>query len=88
MPETSQKKTIQKIKASRNQTWKRGYRSKSPSKSMKLRANAVILTFILLCAVGLTGNLARIMLVQHDEYTEMANSRQFGTTTLQAARGS
>ncbi|HAG12883.1 MAG TPA: peptidoglycan glycosyltransferase, partial [Ruminococcus sp.] len=85
MPEKSVKK---KIRASKNQTWKRGFRSKGPSKSMKLRANAVILSFVLLCAAGLTANLARIMLVKHDEYTEMANSRQFGTDTLRAARGS
>ena len=88
MPEATPKKTKKKIKASRNQTWKRGYRSKGPSKSMKLRANVVILTFVLLCAAGLTANLARIMLVQHDDYIEMANSRQFGSVTLQAARGS
>ena len=89
MPEASPKKPKhRKIRASRNLTWKRGFRSKGPSKSMKLRANAVILSFVLLCAAGLTANLARIMLVQHDDYIEMANSRQFGTTTLRAARGS
>ncbi|MBR6718100.1 MAG: PASTA domain-containing protein [Oscillospiraceae bacterium] len=77
-----------KIKASKNQMWKRGFRSKGPSTSMKVRANAVILTFVLLCALGLCVNLFRIMILQHNEYTEMANSRQFGTVTIPAARGS
>ena len=48
--------------------WKRGFRSKGPSTSMKVRANAVILTFVLLCALGLCVNLFRIMILQHNEY--------------------
>lgn len=76
------------IKASKNQTWKRGYRSKGPSTSMKIRANAVILSVILFCAALLTINLFRIMIIQHKEYTDKANSRQFKTTVLPAARGS
>jgi len=77
-----------KMKASKNQTWKRGFRSKGPSTSMKIRANAVILSVILGCAALLTVNLFRIMIIQHKEYTDKANSRQFNTVTLPAARGS
>ncbi|MBQ8921929.1 MAG: PASTA domain-containing protein [Oscillospiraceae bacterium] len=76
------------MKASKNQTWKRGFRSKGPSTSMKIRANAVILSVILGCAGLLTVNLFRIMIFQHKEYTDKANSRQFNTVTLPAARGS
>lgn len=76
-----------RIRVSKNQTWKRGKRSKGPSKSMKIRANAVILSVILTAAAGLAANLFHIMIVQHDEYTAMANSRQFGTVKLPAARG-
>ncbi|MCQ2416785.1 MAG: PASTA domain-containing protein [Oscillospiraceae bacterium] len=86
MPETNEEK--KKIRASKNRTWKRGYRSKAPSKSMKLRANALILSVILLSATALTVNLGRIMLLKHDDYLDMANSRQFGTSTLRAQRGS
>ena len=88
MPKSSDQNTRKKIRASRNQTWKRGFRSRGPSKSMKLRANAVILSAVLLSALALSVNLFRIMVMQHDEYTEMANSRQFNTVTLSAARGS
>ena len=77
-----------RIRASKNQTWKRGFRSKGPSTSMKVRANAVILSVILCCAAALAINLFRIMVIQHKEYMEKANSRQFGTTVLPAARGS
>lgn len=77
-----------RIKASKNQTWKRGFRSEGPSASMKLRANAVILTMVLLSAAALTANLFRIMVMEHDVYTEKANSRQFGTIIQPAARGS
>ena len=88
MPEATGKAAKGKIRASKNQTWKRGYQSKGPSKSMKLRANALILSFVLLCAAALSVNLFRIMILQHAEYTEKANSRQFGTIILPAARGS
>lgn len=88
MPEATEKAAKGRIRASKNQTWKRGYHSRGPSKSMKLRANALILSFVLLCAAALSVNLFRIMILQHDEYTEKANSRQFGTITLPAARGS
>ncbi|MBR3268002.1 MAG: PASTA domain-containing protein [Oscillospiraceae bacterium] len=84
MPEN----TKGRLKASKNQTWKRGYRSKGPSTSMKIRANAVILSVILGCAAFLTVNLFRIMIIQHKEYTDKANSRQFNTVVLPAARGS
>lgn len=89
MPKPSDQNKRKKIRASKNHmVWKRGFRSREPSKSMKLRANAVILTAVLLSALGLSVNLFRIMVLQHDEYTEMANSRQFNTVTLSAARGS
>lgn len=76
-----------KVKASKNQRWKRGYRSKGPSKSMKVRANGWLLGGILCAAAVLTVNLFRIMIIQHAEYTERASSRQFGTITLPASRG-
>ncbi|MCQ2407609.1 MAG: PASTA domain-containing protein [Oscillospiraceae bacterium] len=88
MPEAAGKNKHTKIHASKNQTWKRGYRSKGPSTSMKVRAYVLIQGFVLLSAIALSTNLARIMLFQHDYYTEMANSRQFGTITIPAARGS
>ena len=87
MPEAAGKNKHKKIHASKNQTWKRGYRSKGPSTSMKVRAYVLIQGFVLLSAIALSANLARIMLFQHDYYTEMANSRQFGTITIPAARG-
>ncbi len=87
MPDQTEKHPRGKIKASKKQVWKRGYRSKGPSTSMKVRTNVVIQTIVLLAAAGLIANLAKIMLVEHDKYTDMANSRQFGTITLPAARG-
>ena len=87
MPDQAEKHPRGKIRASKKQVWKRGYRSKGPSTSMKVRTNVVIQTLVLLAAAGLIVNLARIMLIQHDTYTDMANSRQFGTITLPAARG-
>lgn len=87
MPDQTEKHLTGKIKASKKQIWKRGYRSKGPSTSMKVRTNVVIQTIVLLAAAGLIANLAKIMLVEHDKYTDMANSRQFGTITLPAARG-
>ena len=76
-----------KVRASQNRRWKRGYRSEGPSKSMKVRANGFLLGGVLLGAAILTGNLFRIMIIQHDDYTERARSRQFGTITLPASRG-
>lgn len=87
MPDQTEKHPRGKIKASKKQVWKRGYRSKGPSTSMKVRTNVVIQTIVLLTAAGLIANLAKIMLVEHDKYTDMANSRQFGTITIPAARG-
>ncbi len=87
MPDQTEKHPRGKIKASKKQVWKRGYRSKGPSTSMKVRTNVVIQTIVLLAAAGLIANLAKIMLVEHDKYTDMANSRQFGTITIPAARG-
>ena len=54
-----------KVKASKNQMWKRGYRSKGPSKSMKIRANGFLMGGMLLVATLLVGNLFRIMIIQH-----------------------
>ena len=91
MPEQTgqnSKRQIKVAKVTKNQHWKRGKKSAGPSRSMKLRANAVILSVILTAATALTVNLAHIMLFQHDEYTAMANSRQFGSVILPAARGS
>ena len=87
MPDPAEKHPRGRITASKKQVWKRGYRSKGPSTSMKVRTNVVIQTVVLAAAFALIGNLAHIMLVQHDMYTDMANSRQFGTITLPAARG-
>lgn len=87
MPDQTEKNTRGIVKASNKQVWKRGYRSKGPSTSMKVRTNVVVQAVILLAAAALTVNLARIMLIEHDTYTDMANSRQFGTITLPAARG-
>ena len=82
-----QKAKLPKIKFTKNMTWKRGFKSKSPSTSMKLRSFVVIQGLVLLSAFALIGNLAHIMLVQHNEYTDLANSRQFGTITIPANRG-
>jgi len=87
MPERKPESKQGKVKASSNRTWKRGYRSKGPSKSMKIRANGFLLGGILTAATALSVNLFRIMIVQHDEYTERASSRQFSTITLAANRG-
>ena len=87
MPDQTGKNPRGKIKASQKQVWKRGYRSNGPSTSMKVRTNVVVQAVVLLAAFGLIVNLARIMLVEHDTYTDMANSRQFRTTMLPAARG-
>ena len=54
---------------------------------MKLRSFVVIQGLVLLSAFALIGNLAHIMLMQHNEYTDLANSRQFGTVTIPANRG-
>ncbi len=87
MPDQTGKNPRGIIKASKKEAWKRGYRSKGPSTSMKVRTNGVVQTVVLLAALGLIVNLAKIMLVEHDTYTDMANSRQFRTTMLPAARG-
>lgn len=87
MPDQTEKHPRGIVKASGKQVWKRGYRSKGPSTSMKVRTNVVVQTVVLLAAVGLIVNLAHIMIFQHDKYTDMANSRQFGTITLPATRG-
>ena len=81
---------ISRIRASRNRAWTRGTRAKAvkPSVSMKKRANIVILSAILIAAAGLIINLFKIMVIDHNLYTERANSRQFGTIKLPAARGS
>ncbi|MBR5372875.1 MAG: peptidoglycan glycosyltransferase, partial [Oscillospiraceae bacterium] len=85
MPETGAKKP--KVRKAAKSSWQRGYRSKSPSKSMKIRANAVILSLILAAAVILVINLFNIMIVHHKDYTDRAASRQFGSITLPAMRG-
>lgn len=79
-----------RIRASRNRAWTRGKRAKEakPSVSMKKRANVGILSAILLAAFALSVNLFRIMILQHNKYTTLANSRQFGTIRLPAMRGS
>ena len=87
MPDQTEKHPRGIVKAPGKQVWKRGYRSKGPSTSMKVRTNVVVQTVVLLAAVGLIVNLAHIMIFQHDKYTDMANSRQFGTITLPATRG-
>lgn len=74
-----------RVRASKNQRWR--YHAKGPSKSMKVRANGFLMGGVLLVAAGLTANLFRIMVIQHSEYTERASSRQFGTITLPASRG-
>lgn len=83
----SKKQPHAKIKASKNQTWKRGYRSKSPSTSMKIRFYVVIQGVFLICAAILGVNLFKLMIIEHDKYIGMANSRQFGTIVNPAARG-
>ncbi|MBQ3939725.1 MAG: peptidoglycan glycosyltransferase, partial [Oscillospiraceae bacterium] len=92
MPERPGRRTggISRLRASRNQTWKRGRRAAGakPSVSMKKRANAVILSALFVAAAALSVNLFKIMIVDHDKYIERANSRQFDSITLPAARGS
>lgn len=92
MPERPGRRTggISRLRASRNQTWKHGRRAAGakPSVSMKKRANAVILSALFVAAAALSVNLFKIMIVDHDKYIERANSRQFDSITLPAARGS
>ena len=92
MPERPERRAggISRLRASRNQTWKRGRRAAGakPSVSMKKRANAVILSALFVAAAALSVNLFKIMIVDHDIYIERANSRQFDSITLPAARGS
>ena len=68
MPDQTEKHPRGIVKASGKQVWKRGYRSKGPSTSMKVRTNVVVQTVVLLAAVGLIVNLAHIMIFQHDKY--------------------
>ena len=92
MPERPERRTgnPSHLRASGKQAWKGGRRAAGakPSVSMKKRANAVILSAILVAAAALSVNLFKIMIVDHDEYIERANSRQFASITLPAARGS
>lgn len=92
MPERPERRKggISRLRASRNQTWRRGTRAAGakPSVSMKKRANAVILSVMFVAAAALIVNLFKIMIVDHALYIERANSRQFDSITLPAARGS
>lgn len=77
----------EQIKATKSRKWKRGYHAKGPSKSMKVRANGILMCAMLIAAGVLTVNLFHLMILRHDEFVERASSRQFGTIVLPAARG-
>lgn len=47
----------------------------------------VVMTALLLMAAVLIGNIFNLTILRHDEFTDMANSRQFGTITIPAERG-
>lgn len=89
MPEKNHGNTGEKPKQNPRTRWKRGVRKPAarPNTSMKIRANGVILGFTLLFAGGLLVNIFRLTILDHDTYTDMANSRQFGSITIPAARG-
>ena len=86
MPEKGRRKPV--VRKAAKASWRKGYRSKSPSKSMKIRANAVILSVVLAAALLLVLNLFKIMIIDHKSYTDRAKSRQFASITLPAMRGS
>ncbi len=94
MPDDTKNRTsggkLRRLQGPGSQAAVHGRRAKAakPSTSMKKRANAFILSAILVAAAALSVNLFRIMILQHAHYTELANSRQFDTIRLPAARGS
>lgn len=47
----------------------------------------VVMFALLLMALALIVNIFRLTILRHDEFTDMANSRQFGTIVLPAERG-
>lgn len=78
-------------KPSHRTKWVKGARKENQqtvSGSMRVRANLVIQTIFFLFAIVLIVNLFRLMVIDHDTYADMANSRQFDTITIPAARGS
>lgn len=86
MPEqTPEGKKYRKSRKWRSATKKQAER---PSQSMKIRANGLILTATLIMAGALIVNIFSISVLQHDDFIDMANSRQFGTIEIPAKRGS
>ncbi len=62
--------------------------SYQPTKQMKNRLNIPVVLFVLAFSGYLVIQLFRTSVTDHDKYTAMANDSQFGSTTVEAARGS
>lgn len=58
-----------------------------PSVKMKKRANIVVMMGILIFAAVAAANLFKIMVINSEEYQDMADSSQFGATPIPANRG-
>ncbi len=81
----SESKNYKKTRRWRTATKKQAER---PSQSMKIRANGLILSVTLVMAALLILNIFKISVLDHDYYSDWANSRQFGTIAIPAKRGS
>ena len=62
--------------------------SYQPTKQMKNRLNLPVSIAVLAAAGVLIANLYHVSVTEHDRFTAMANDSQFGSTTVEANRGS
>lgn len=62
--------------------------SYQPTKQMKNRLNLPVSIAVLAAAGVLIANLYHVSVTEHNRFTAMANDSQFGSTTVEANRGS
>lgn len=75
-------------KQSKLQRWLSSARNPKTAPTERKNYSATVVMFLLLCAAAvLIGNIFNLTILRHDEFTDMANSRQFGIITIPAERG-
>ncbi|MBQ7783608.1 MAG: PASTA domain-containing protein [Oscillospiraceae bacterium] len=62
--------------------------SYQPTRLMKNRLNTIVAIIVLIITAVLFVQLFRTSVTEHDKFTAMANDSQFGSTTVEANRGS
>lgn len=88
MPDIPVRSNDSAPKQSKLQQWFSSKKKPKTAPTERKNYSASVVMILLLCAAfALIANIFKLTILEHDTFTEMANSRQFGTIVIPAERG-